>query len=432
MHRTRIALMVALALASDRVAAQAGPMTGRPTSLEPAATSSVTLHALSADFRFDPEAEAFRVISRYELHNSTPREVRLQLGLPEARCDSDDEEDTTCTDPTSLRFESLETLVRGAAVPLRKGRIAPRHEWASELAGVWVFEVRLRPDERVPIEHRFEVPGAPAAGSGMTVKFVARTSRLWADSVDRATFTFSIPAYSCLVVEPEHLPRRDRRVVLRDQEPWLQLTYAAQRWTPRSDPGLYFETCIMPRDTELSGCSLLDALARYAYPRVPTDPRPAPSREELHAQLAKLPQAELERCGSAVFDAYASYYDAAELTVLAGRPSAARHFTAPLLTPADWQWVALVDAVRAERSRNRARERAAAESGHCSAGPAAPASPGLAWVLAAALLAITSRRLRARPRAWDNRTESPTGRVHAAGRSRPRAAAPGPTRRRSS
>ena len=69
----------------------------------------------------------------------------------------------------------------------------------------------------------------------------------------------------------------------------------------------------------------------------------------MKALLQKLESDELTRCGDLVFSAYAAYFDEAALSVLAKRPSAARHYTGPLLTPQDWQWVALVDEVVAGR-----------------------------------------------------------------------------------
>ena len=56
-----------------------------------------------------------------------------------------------------------------------------------------------------------------------------------AEPIDKAVFTFVLPVNSCLVVEPEHIARRNRRVVLRDGQPFLQLSYAAQRWEPKTD-----------------------------------------------------------------------------------------------------------------------------------------------------------------------------------------------------
>jgi hypothetical protein len=372
--------------------AQDSTLTGRGGSLTPARSTSVKLQGLSVEQTFLPDEEAFRVSARFELHNTSKREQRLSLGLFEPRCESGDDEDASCDDPNTFRFEKLETLVRGSPVQARKGRTPASHEWAKALAGVWTFEVKLSAAETVQVEHRYQVSGRPAPGGGMSAAFVTRTGALWAEPIDKASFSFLIPVRSCLVVEPEQLGRRNRRVVLRDGEPWLQLSYGAQRWTPKADVSLYFETCRPPRDTELAGCSLIDSLARFAYPEGAVDDPTPIERPEMKALLNKLDDAELQRCGAAVFDAYASYFDPAELAVLAKRPSAARHYTAPLLTPEDWKWLGLVDEVQTERSRARAQKKPAAKSkAGCS--PAAPAADGgmgaLLCLLALAYVQIT-------------------------------------------
>jgi hypothetical protein len=370
------------ALLSARTAdAQDASMTVRGQNATPVRSTDVALHGLSADFEFLPEREAFRVKAQFELENRAARETRLQLGLAEARCESDSDEEDPCGDPTAFRFEELESSLRGAPLPARRGRLDPKHEWAPTLGGVWLFDARLTPHERAPIEHRYVLPGGPAAGGGMSASFVTRTGGLWSEPIDKATFTFLLPVYSCLVVEPEHIARRNRRVVIRGGKPWLQLTYAAQRWTPKGDVTLHFETCVPPRDTELSGCSLLDLLAGFAYGPSP-DVESAPvSRDELKAQLAKLSVVELRSCGQAVFEAYASYYKPEELAVLAKRPSAQRHYTGPLLTPDDWKWVSLVDEVLAQHKPAPAVTRPAADGGCSVTDPLAKRAPGWAWLL---------------------------------------------------
>jgi hypothetical protein len=385
-----LSVCVGLAWALD-AHAQDAPMTGRAGSVVPTHSADVALQSLSVELAFVPEREAFQVKSSFALTNNAKRETRLQLGLAEARCESDSDEDDPCADPSSTRFEEFTTRLRGAELTTRRGRVSPQHEWASALAGVYLFDVRLRPAERAEVEHRYVVPAGPAAGGGMNATCVTRAGSLWAEPIDKATITFLLPVYSCLVVEPEQIARRNRRVVLRDQKPWLQLTFAAQRWTPKGDVSLYFETCVPPRDTELSGCSLLDELTRFAYATT-TDGEPSQpiEREALKSKLSKLSEDELGRCGQAVFDAYASYYNASELSALARRPSAKRHYAAPLLTPDDWKWVGLVDEVVAARKTAKplpppVPPKKVADGG-CSISPNR-ASPSGAWLL---LLLLTA------------------------------------------
>ena len=402
--RVRSALLLSCLACAPVAHAQDSTLSGRGNSVAPAHSTSVKLHALSVEHTFLPDDEAFRVSARFELQNDTKREQRLALGLFEPHCESEDEEDMSCDDPNGFRFGQLETLVRGTPVPTRKARTSASHEWAKTLAGVWTFEVKLAAAESVPVEHRYRVPGRPAAGSGMSATFVTRTGALWAEPIDKASFSFLIPVRSCLVVEPEQLNRRNRRVVLRDGEPWLQLSYGAQRWMPKADVSLYFETCRPPRDTELQGCSLLDSLARFAYPEGAIDDATPLERPEMKAQLEKLDDAELQRCGAAVFEAYASYFNPAELAALAKRPSAARHYTAPLLTAEDWKWVGLCDEVQVERARARAQKKPPPRSKTGCSAPGPAADGGILALLC--WLLLRSPRLRARPRAAGNRSET--------------------------
>lgn len=347
-NRSLCLCVFGLALFAQPAGAQDAAVTSRGQTVTPVRSSDVALHGLSVDFEFLPDREAFRVKAQFELENRSTREAKLQLGLAEARCESDSDEDDPCGDPTAFRFEELESTLRGAALPAKRARLDPKHEWAPALGGVWLFDARLKPTERVQVEHRYSMPGGPAAGGGMSAAFVTRTGSLWAEPIDKSVFTFVLPVDSCLVVEPEHITRRNRRVVLREGKPWLQLTYAAQRWTPKSDITLHFETCVPARDTELAGCSVLDALASFAYGPSPENASAPESRDELKKQLAKLSKLELRACGDAVFEAYSSYYKPEELAVLAKRPAAQRHYTGPLLTPDDWKWVSLVDEVIAQ------------------------------------------------------------------------------------
>jgi MYXO-CTERM domain-containing protein len=346
-------LPLALSLAAAPAAAGDMPFQGAPTSLAPLKTDAVVLASQSVEFVFDPEAVVWKVHARGELENQSAAVSGLQLGLVEYRCDPDADEES-CLDPGGFRFEALEMRVRDAPLSLRKGQISSKHAWAAALGGVWLFNLRLAPHERVSVEHRYQVPPSFSRRAGASISYVTRGASLWAKPVERASFTFFIPVRSCLVVEPEGIARTSRNVVLRDGEPWLRLGYGARRWAPAEDLSLHFEVCVPARDTELAGCSLVDQLARFAYPPAETAPDAPPiARTDMKAELQKLETEELERCGRLVFDAYASYFEASELAALAKRSSAERHYTGPLLTPEDWQWVGLVDEVIAERKLKR-------------------------------------------------------------------------------
>jgi hypothetical protein len=391
--------MLAVA-ASGRTHAQDFPLTMRGSVVTPARSSEVALHNLSVEHEYLPDREAFRVQTQLELENRSAHEIKLQLGLAEPRCESDSDEEDACSDPTAIRFTDLETKLRDAVIPTAKhAQLDRKHEWAPALGNVWLFDVKLKPSETAKLEHRYVLPASPAAGGGMSAGFVTRTGSAWAEPIDKAVFTFILPVNSCLVVEPEHIARRNRRVVLREGQPFLQLTYAAQRWTPKTDVALHFETCIPPRDTELQGCSLVDALASFTYGASPDNDTPPPSRDELKRQLVQLSDIELKTCDNAVFEAYASYYKPEELAVLAKRPVAARHFTGPLLTPDDWKWVGIVDeaiAQKASMPKPQAKPKDSGAGCTIAGGPKSSRSFGMLLLLAAGWLGRRAARSRAR------------------------------------
>jgi hypothetical protein len=374
-------------------------MTTRGATVAPMRAADVALHGVSVTFEFVPDSESFSVEQQFELENRAARETRLQLGLIEARCESDSDDEDPCGDPATPRLERLESTLRGTPLQAKRARLDPKAEWAPALGAVWLFEVRLKPSERAPIEHRYVAPAAPAAGGAMSAAFVTRTASLWAEPIDKATFTFVLPVNSCLVVEPEHIARRNRKVILRDGTPWLQLTYAAQRWAPKSDIQLHFETCVPPRDTELKGCSLLDALSAYAYGASPDNDTGPITADDLKKKLEQLSAAELKACGDSVFEAYASYFKPEELQVLANRPAAKRHYTAPLLTQDDWKWVSLVDQVLAERSRQGPAPKPKATGGCALKAQTTNAQMALTAPALVLILALLITRARRTPRA---------------------------------
>jgi hypothetical protein len=398
-------VVLGLCVLPQSASAYDGVMAGAGANLVPQPNQSVAIHSAHVALTFVPDEQAWRVHASYELDNSAGAALSLQLGFPEYRCawqgEDDDEDD--CADPDAYRYQDMETLVRGQAVKQRRGRLSAKHAWAHALGAVWLHNVRLGAGERVPIEHRYVMPASSTAVGGMSATYVTRTGSLWAKPIERATFDFWIPVRSCLIVEPEGIGRRLRKVVLRGGEPWLQLSYGARSYRPETDLSLHFETCIPARDTELEGCSLQDQLARFAYPTGPDydgDSGPI-DRAEIKARLQELESDELKRCGELVFRAYATYFNEEELAVLAKRPAAARHYTGALLTPEDWQWVALVDEVIAARKLQKPAATPQQEPPEGCAGctvGAAPSRTGVGPVVWLLMTAELLRRARSRRR----------------------------------
>jgi hypothetical protein len=208
------------------------------------------------------------------------------------------------------------------------------------------------------LEQHYRVPAGESGEGGFSVSYLLRGGTLWGKPYGRATFKFLIPARSCLVVEPEAIPRKSRRVLPHDPEPLLELVYEAYVLTPSRDLNLYFEPCVPARDTEIAGCSASAQLARRFYPPEPGEEVEPIEEAALKEALDALLDAELERCRDGVFAAYAAYFDEAALKKLPAVRESSRSYTAPLLTAADWAWVHYLDAQLGQRAE--AKKQAAA------------------------------------------------------------------------
>ena len=79
--------------------------------MAPVRSTDVALHGLSVTFEFDADREAFSVKEHFELENRAARETKLQLGLIEARCESDSDDEDPCGDPATPRIEKLKAQV---------------------------------------------------------------------------------------------------------------------------------------------------------------------------------------------------------------------------------------------------------------------------------------------------------------------------------
>jgi hypothetical protein len=377
---------------------------GRAASLMPLAASDLILKSETIEFVFVPEQRAWRVAAHYELVNPTERALSVQLAVPEVRCSEDSEFDDTC-DPTRGGFVQLEATLRDRTLRLRKGRV-PRQPDLTAAETAWSLPVRLLAAESVPIDLHYVVPAGESSEGGWSADYLMQGSSLWAKPIGHATFKFSFSARSCLVVEPEHVTRKSRRVVMHADEPWLEVAYEAYVWIPPSDLTLYFEPCLAPRDTELPGCSAASELARFFYPAEANEEVEPIDEPALRAALTKLPDDELERCRNGVFTTYAGYFSEAELKKLPSHPESGRHYTAPLLTAADWAWVHFLDQRVAERAalreqRAAANRKAARPSGHGGCGCRSLAlgrdvAGESGWWSVSFLLLVAQRRCRVR------------------------------------
>ena len=171
----------------------------------------------------------------------------------------------------------------------------------------WVLPVRVKKGEPLSVELRYRVPAVESGEQGYGIAYLLRGASAWKKPLGRATLKLSIPVYTCLVVEPRELPKKSRRVVQQDDRLWLKLVYEAYQYLPKRDFELYFEPCVVPRDTEQNGCSVSALLSRKFY--VPEEGEEAEPVDDLalRSALAPLSEIELTACRDWVFAAYAAY-----------------------------------------------------------------------------------------------------------------------------
>ena len=378
---------------------------GRAALWQPQKPTPLAVKIHSAELTYEPAAHAFAVTSRTELvlpEDAPAAAVSATLAIVEHPCDDSSELDESC-DPQRLTFPALSASVGERAQALERSRGAGAGQ-----PPAWLMPVRVKKGEPLSLEQRYRVPAVEAAERGYGVAYLLRGVSAWSKPLGRSTLKLNLPAYTCLVVEPQELPRKSRRVVMREDALWLELVYEAYQYLPKRDFELYFEPCVVPRDTALEGCSVSALLGRKFYaPEEGEEVEPI-SDEALGAALAPLPLGELEACRDGVFKAYAALYTEEELRRLPPHPQAGRNYTAPLLSAADWDWVRYLEARIAERKAalpvepqpvgEKKIEPPAADGG-CGCQLRAGAAPGAAWGVLAALGALSLHlRLRHRVR----------------------------------
>jgi hypothetical protein len=345
-------------------------VSGRAANLMPLRAAALYIKAQTVELTFVPDKHAFDVSVRSELASTGQAAVGAQLGIPEFSCEAESEFEDHC-DPARNAFSHIDVSVRDKPLTLRKQRVPPDPSATDAPTSAWLLPLRIQPGENVSVQQHYTVPAGEANEGGWSASYLLRGVSAWSKPIGRATFKISFPARSCLVVEPEQLPRKSRRVVPHGDEPWLELVYEAYGFMPARDFALYFEPCVVARDTEMPSCPVSADLARFFYP--PQDDAEGEPIDEskVRADLAHLSDTELTRCRDGVFETYAGYFAPAELKKLPTHRESDRHYTAPLLTEADWKWVHYLDHAVAERDACGARSRAA-RSGSRGASSQAP------------------------------------------------------------
>jgi MYXO-CTERM domain-containing protein len=374
---------------------------GVAASLMPLEVSELFVKVESVEFVFVPEQRVWRASIQHQLASVAQHDVTLRLAVPEYHCSEESEFDDQC-DASPGNFPQLLVTVRDRPLRLRRSAV-PNLLASPALDALWLLPMRIAAGETVLVAQHVLVAAGQSSEGGFSATYRLPASAHWAKPVARASFRYSFPARSCLVIEPESLTRKSRRVVLRDSEPWLELVYEAYVWNPPNELSFYFEPCQVARDTEISGCPAASELGRFFFPPEGDEEVEPISQDALQAVLAKLSDQELERCRDGVFAAYAGYFQESELKKLPAHAESARHYTAPLLAAADWSWVHFLDGLVAQRTKAREARASAARAqasragkSHgcgCSTGESSRNAPGVALSLVLVLLV----RRRGRP-----------------------------------
>jgi hypothetical protein len=340
-------MLLALAAISGSIARAEPQVRGRAASWLPTTSTGVIMKLHSAELTFEPEQHTWQVNTRSELVASDARAAQVTLAIPEYGCAAESEFEDACDEARSS-FAALDVNVDGRTQALKKLPAKPSSE--QDPSALWTLPLRFDKTGSHVLEQHYRVPAGESGEGGFSVTYLLRGGTLWGKPIGRATFKFLIPAHSCLVVEPEGVPRKSRRVLPGEAGvAQLELVYEAYVLTPARDLKLYFEPCIPARDTEIVGCSASAQLARRFYPPEPGEEVEPIAEAELKQTLDALPDAELERCRDGVFAAYAAYYDEASLKKMPVLRESARSYTAPLLTAADWEWVHYLDGLLEQR-----------------------------------------------------------------------------------
>jgi hypothetical protein len=234
MHTETLALLCALALPSSALAND-GVMGGAGADLIPMKTAEVSM--MSEDIQLTYDADYWHVEADYVFLNSAAKEVALQLGFPEYRCEEDE---IDCVAARSFHFEDMTTTVRGAPVRHRKGRVKGQHAWAPKLGNVWLFDMKLAAGEEVQVRHTYRLPASYDSSGGRSTRYVTRTGAQWAGPIRHARFRIRIPLQAVDFIGPDQLQRTSVATIVVAERKLTEVLYEVRDFSPEYDLSFYF------------------------------------------------------------------------------------------------------------------------------------------------------------------------------------------------
>jgi len=229
----------------------------------------------------------------YAFHNPTAEPIATAFAFPEGCPFAVKDHNVTGLyhDP---QFRDLTTLVRGRPVPTRLVEQQPWPGLGLCIGRVHAFDIRLAPDERVEVRHRYRFSSGTGIGFEQ-VQYITRTGALWNGPIGFAEFIVSPRAAAHGLSWPEGLGFTgfEERLGGVDAPGRIAYRFAATDWTPTRDFVL-----------DLHGWPLATTLAGEKGIKLPcpdaagvTSPDDAAGPDpEAGALLAPLSDADLQLC----------------------------------------------------------------------------------------------------------------------------------------
>jgi hypothetical protein len=233
--RTAAAFVILIASIVPTAQANDGVMGGAGSDLVPLKETDVSM--VSEDILLTYEAEYWHVEADYVFRNNAKTAQALQLGFPEYRCEVDE---AGCLAARSFHFEDMVTSVRGAPVKHRKGRVKSEHAWAPRLGNVWLFDLKLAPEEQVNVRHTYRVPASYDSIGGRSTRYVTRTGALWAGPIGRARFRVRVPLQAVDFIGPDELKRTSVSKLEVGGRKLAEVLYDIRDFAPDYDLSFYF------------------------------------------------------------------------------------------------------------------------------------------------------------------------------------------------
>lgn len=228
-----LSLVLCQSLLSTPALANDSTFGGAASDLVPLEEARVRM--VREDILVEYRRQRWHVTARYVFENLTEKDVRLQVGFPEYRCQDDDQ------DCHNAPFENLRTEIDGKEVAHRQGTLTKDHAWKPHLGVVWLYDVTFPARKEVHVLHTYSVASGSDVEGNQFTTYVTRTGALWAGTIGHARFTFRLPATAHTVIVPKGIALKSLELV--DPEgpaPYVEVVCEQTNWNPSGDLDILF------------------------------------------------------------------------------------------------------------------------------------------------------------------------------------------------